>query len=259
MIYTIPNCTGKARSTRPRRRRARCNPPSSNRYGQEFRRRRGMQGCRSPWTNAGNASHGACSRTTKVRKNRPKAMSSPRETPKKPLLERCKIIGAYYGLSKREIDVFHLLSLGRSAARIQEELLISAGTVNTHTYHIYTKLDVHSQQQLIDLMQAADLDGQEAYETRPLAARFRRAPEVPHAASRSGEKPSSLEQMCHVQRQTHEVAFDRHRLWMQDVANSTRACRTSLNLSTTWRRSASWTSPQQGKRASDQLSRRNLP
>ena len=27
---------------------------------------------------------------------------------------------------------------------IQEELLISAGTVNTHTYHIYTKLDVHS-------------------------------------------------------------------------------------------------------------------
>lgn len=77
---------------------------------------------------------------------------------KKPLLERCKIIGAYYGLSKREIDVFHLLSLGRSAARIQEELLISAGTVNTHTYHIYTKLDVHSQQQLIDLMQAADLD-----------------------------------------------------------------------------------------------------
>ena len=77
---------------------------------------------------------------------------------KKPLLERCKIIGVYYGLSKREIDVFHLLSLGRSAARIQEELLISAGTVNTHTYHIYTKLDVHSQQQLIDLMQAADLD-----------------------------------------------------------------------------------------------------
>lgn len=77
---------------------------------------------------------------------------------KKPLLERCRIIGAYYGLSKREVDVFHLLSLGRTAARIQEELLISAGTVNTHTYHIYTKLDVHSQQQLIDLMQAADLD-----------------------------------------------------------------------------------------------------
>ena len=86
-------------------------------------------------------------------------MSSPRGNPeKKPLLERCKIIGAYYGLSKREIDVFHLLSLGRSAARIQEELLISTGTVNTHTYHIYTKLDVHSQQQLIDLMQAANLD-----------------------------------------------------------------------------------------------------
>lgn len=81
---------------------------------------------------------------------------------KKPLLERCRIIGSYYGLSKREVDVFHLLSLGRTAARIQEELLISAGTVNTHTYHIYTKLDVHSQQQLIDLMQAADLDAMSA-------------------------------------------------------------------------------------------------
>lgn len=77
---------------------------------------------------------------------------------KPPLFERCRIIGTHYGLSRREIDVFHLLVLGRSAARIQEELMIAAGTVNTHTYHIYTKLDVHSQQELIDLMLASNLD-----------------------------------------------------------------------------------------------------
>lgn len=86
------------------------------------------------------------------------------EAPQKkiPLLERCKIIGEYYGLSKREIDVFHLLAIGRKATRIQEELVISAGTVNTHTYHIYTKMGVHSQQELIDLMQAANLDEMKA-------------------------------------------------------------------------------------------------
>lgn len=77
---------------------------------------------------------------------------------KVPLLARCKMVGSYYSLSRREVDVFHLLVLGRTAARIQEELMISAGTVNTHTYHIYQKLDVHSQQELIDLMQASDLD-----------------------------------------------------------------------------------------------------
>ncbi len=83
-------------------------------------------------------------------------------TPRKiPLLARCGIIGKYYGLSKREIDVFHLLACGRNAARVQEELMISAGTVNTHTRHIYQKLGIHTQQELIDLMQEADLDAME--------------------------------------------------------------------------------------------------
>lgn len=81
---------------------------------------------------------------------------------KVPLLTRCRIIGEYYGLSKRETEVFHLLACGRNAARVQEELMISAGTVNTHTRHVYQKLGVHAQQELIDLMQQADLDAIEA-------------------------------------------------------------------------------------------------
>ncbi|MDR1358746.1 MAG: LuxR C-terminal-related transcriptional regulator, partial [Coriobacteriales bacterium] len=75
-----------------------------------------------------------------------------------PLRARCQLIGEYYKLSAREIDVFHLLACGRNAARVQEELIISPGTVNTHTRHIYQKLDIHTQQELIDLMQTADLD-----------------------------------------------------------------------------------------------------
>lgn len=44
-----------------------------------------------------------------------------------------------------------LLLKGRTIARIQEELFISAGTVNTHTRHIYQKMGIHDRQQLLDL------------------------------------------------------------------------------------------------------------
>lgn len=57
-----------------------------------------------------------------------------------------------FGLSERERDVFALLAEGRTSARIQEELCIAAGTVNYHTRNIYSKLGVHSRQELIDLV-----------------------------------------------------------------------------------------------------------
>lgn len=57
-----------------------------------------------------------------------------------------------FGLSEREQDVFALLAEGRSSARIQEDLCIAAGTVNYHTRNIYQKLDVHSRQEIIDLV-----------------------------------------------------------------------------------------------------------
>jgi DNA-binding CsgD family transcriptional regulator len=84
--------------------------------------------------------------------------TDPQKKSRLPLMSRCRMIGEHYHLSAREIDVFHLLASGRNAARIQEELVISAGTVNTHLRHIYQKLDVHTHQELIDLMQDADLD-----------------------------------------------------------------------------------------------------
>ena len=44
------------------------------------------------------------------------------------------------------------------SAAIQEALYISAGTANTHMRHIYRKLDVHSQHELIDLVESMVVD-----------------------------------------------------------------------------------------------------
>lgn len=54
------------------------------------------------------------------------------------------------GLTKRESEVFRLLAEGRSLPYVQEKLFISEGTARTHIKHIYTKLDVHSKQEMLD-------------------------------------------------------------------------------------------------------------
>ena len=61
-------------------------------------------------------------------------------------------------LSPREIEVLFLLAKGRNSAAIQEALYISVGTANTHMRHIYRKLDVHSQHELIDLVESMVVD-----------------------------------------------------------------------------------------------------
>lgn len=65
---------------------------------------------------------------------------------------RCTELGDTHGLSLRERDVLKLLARGYSSARIQTELYIAPGTVNYHTRNIYTKLEVHSKQEVIDLV-----------------------------------------------------------------------------------------------------------
>ncbi len=60
-----------------------------------------------------------------------------------------------HGLSPRETEVFELLVKGRSAPFIRDELCISLNTVTSHIKHIYTKLEVHTRQELIDLVDQA--------------------------------------------------------------------------------------------------------
>lgn len=64
-----------------------------------------------------------------------------------------RTLSTRYALSPREIDVFELLGRGRDTGYICDSLFISASTVKTHSYHIYQKMGVHSQQELISAVE----------------------------------------------------------------------------------------------------------
>ncbi len=71
--------------------------------------------------------------------------------------EKCQKVASTYKLSGREIEVMMLLAKGRNLPYVQEQLLLSKGTASTHRQHIYQKLDIHSQQELIELIQQTEL------------------------------------------------------------------------------------------------------
>ncbi len=57
-----------------------------------------------------------------------------------------------YGLTRREAEVLPFLARGRSARIIAEALFVSESTIRTHTRRILEKTDLHSKQELIDLI-----------------------------------------------------------------------------------------------------------
>ncbi|MEG0503846.1 MAG: helix-turn-helix transcriptional regulator, partial [Raoultibacter sp.] len=67
-------------------------------------------------------------------------------------LERMHTLAVQFELTPRETEVFELLARGRSIPYVRDALVISKETAATHAKHIYAKLDVHSRQELIDLM-----------------------------------------------------------------------------------------------------------
>lgn len=70
-------------------------------------------------------------------------------------LERaCENLGARFGLTKRETEIFGLLAHGRNSRYIQDFYCVSRNTAKTHIKNIYAKLDVHSHQELIDLVES---------------------------------------------------------------------------------------------------------
>ncbi|WP_294361769.1 helix-turn-helix transcriptional regulator [uncultured Senegalimassilia sp.] len=75
------------------------------------------------------------------------------EAPKDTFDERCQALAGQYGLTPRELEVFQMLARGRDRAYIQEQLVVSRNTVKAHVKHIYAKLDIHSHQDLIDLVE----------------------------------------------------------------------------------------------------------
>lgn len=59
---------------------------------------------------------------------------------------------ARYGLSQRELEILELFAQGRSANWIADSLVISKNTVRAHLRAIYTKLDIHTRQELLDFL-----------------------------------------------------------------------------------------------------------
>lgn len=64
----------------------------------------------------------------------------------------CDALATRYGLTERETDVFKLLCKGRSKAHIAEVLCISENTVRHHSKNLYSKLEVHNKQELMNLI-----------------------------------------------------------------------------------------------------------
>lgn len=66
---------------------------------------------------------------------------------------QCEAIADRYLLSRRETEVMFLLARGHNAAYIQDKLCISKSTAKTHISHIYRKLDIHNQQELLSMVE----------------------------------------------------------------------------------------------------------
>ena len=70
---------------------------------------------------------------------------------------QCEVVAKKYGLSARQREVLGMLARGRNADYITEKLIISAHTAKAHIYNIYQKTGVHSRQELMDLVEGADV------------------------------------------------------------------------------------------------------
>ena len=68
----------------------------------------------------------------------------------------CDALSAERGLTEREREVLGMLARGHNGYHIRDELTLSYNTVKTHVKRVYRKLDVHSQQELIDLVESRE-------------------------------------------------------------------------------------------------------
>ncbi|NTW28959.1 MAG: helix-turn-helix transcriptional regulator [Coriobacteriia bacterium] len=70
----------------------------------------------------------------------------------------CKIVGKRYALTTRENEILLLLAKGRTAPYLARDLFLSESTVRTHTAHIYRKMGINSQQELLDEIERTHME-----------------------------------------------------------------------------------------------------
>lgn len=99
---------------------------------------------------------------TRQRRRHPVQRANDAETPEPrrelTIDEKAELLAAEHDITGRSLEVLVLLAKGNSAARIEQELYMSKGTVNTHTRRLYQKLGVHKRQELIDMVDAVEDD-----------------------------------------------------------------------------------------------------
>lgn len=84
----------------------------------------------------------------------PVALDAKVESPEELFEARCQELADRFKLTPREREVFEMLARGRNREYIQEKLVVSRNTVKAHVKHVYAKLDIHSHQELIDLVES---------------------------------------------------------------------------------------------------------
>ena len=70
---------------------------------------------------------------------------------------RCEKVAECYQLTPRERDILPLLCKGHTIKAISERLIVSENTIKSHIKNIYLKLDIHSRQELIEIVEAVEL------------------------------------------------------------------------------------------------------
>lgn len=65
----------------------------------------------------------------------------------------CEVVIERYGLSEREGEVLRLTCKGHTKKRIADTLGLSEDTIRYHSRNLYSKLGVHSRQELLDLVE----------------------------------------------------------------------------------------------------------
>lgn len=66
--------------------------------------------------------------------------------------QRCDEVAQEYGLSSRERDVLYHLAHGKSVGHTASVLYLSHSTVKTHVHHIYSKIGIHSRDELREVL-----------------------------------------------------------------------------------------------------------
>ena len=90
-------------------------------------------------------------------------MKSPPPPDPKPIIvqpykRKCAQATKSFDLTPRESEILFFLAKGRNAKYIADQLYVAERTVKTHTYHIYQKMGIHSQQELIDIVENEKAD-----------------------------------------------------------------------------------------------------